>query len=120
MAQPATSDLPAPSKGYRPLIVLDPGHGGRDPGARKFGVNEKDVVLAFANILRKRLLKTGRYRVAMTRDSDVSISSDHRREERTRNATVSAMCHKPQMFAARSCKFLQGCSAALAHSTGFP
>ena len=78
--QPATSDLPARSKGYRPLIVLDPGHGGHDSGARKFGVTEKDFVLAFANVLRERLLKTGRYRVAMTRDSDVSISPDHRRE----------------------------------------
>ena len=78
--QPATSDLPARSKGYRPLIVLDPGHGGRDSGARKFGINEKDVVLAFANVLRKHLLKTGRYRIAMTRDSDVFVSLDRRRE----------------------------------------
>ena len=78
--QPATSDLPARRRGYRPLIVLDPGHGGRDSGARKFGVNEKDVVLAFANVLRKRLLKTNRYRVAMTRDRDVFVSLDRRRE----------------------------------------
>jgi N-acetylmuramoyl-L-alanine amidase len=78
--QPATSDLPVRSESYRPLIVLDPGHGGRDFGAHKFGVTEKDLVLAFAKLLRKRLLKTGRYRIAMTRDSDVSISVDHRRE----------------------------------------
>ena len=78
--QLATSDLPARSKGYRPLIVLDPGHGGRDSGARKFGVSEKDVVLAFANVLRKNLVSTGRYNVEMTRDSDVFVSLDRRRE----------------------------------------
>ena len=78
--QPASSNAPARGVGYRPLIVIDPGHGGRDSGARKFGVNEKDVVLAFAHVLRKKLLKTRRYRVEMTRDSDIFISLDARRQ----------------------------------------
>ncbi len=65
---------------YKPLIVIDPGHGGKDSGARKFGVNEKDVVLAFGLTLRDRLLKTGRYRIKMTRETDVFIPLETRRD----------------------------------------
>ncbi|MBU2534376.1 MAG: N-acetylmuramoyl-L-alanine amidase, partial [Alphaproteobacteria bacterium] len=65
---------------YKPLIVIDPGHGGKDSGARKFGINEKDVVLAFGLTLRDDLLKTGRYRVKMTRDRDIFIPLHERRE----------------------------------------
>ena len=65
---------------YKPLIVIDPGHGGKDPGAQKFGINEKDVVLAFGKTLREHLEETGRYRVKMTRSSDVFIPLDERRE----------------------------------------
>lgn len=58
----------------RPLIVLDPGHGGIDQGARaSSGELEKDVVLQFAQILRGRLEKSGKYRVAMTRSDDTFI-----------------------------------------------
>lgn len=91
--QPASIDAAPRGKNYRPLIVIDPGHGGRDSGARKFGVNEKDVVLAFAHVLRKKLLKAGRYRVEMTRTSDVFISLDARRRfaERKRAALFIAV-----------------------------
>ncbi len=65
---------------YKPLIVIDPGHGGKDSGARKFGVNEKDVVLSFSHTLRDRLLKTGRYRIKMTRSTDIFVSLDKRRK----------------------------------------
>lgn len=56
------------------MIIIDPGHGGIDSGAvgRK-GVTEKSVVLAVAKILRKMLLKTGRYDVEMTRSDDTFI-----------------------------------------------
>lgn len=58
----------------RQLIVLDPGHGGIDSGAvSPKGTQEKDVVLAFAKVLRDKLKKSGRYRVLMTRDTDVFI-----------------------------------------------
>ena len=59
----------------RPVIVLDPGHGGIDGGtvSRK-GTLEKQVVLAFARELRKRLLATGRFEVHMTRNDDKFIS----------------------------------------------
>jgi N-acetylmuramoyl-L-alanine amidase len=58
----------------RPVIVLDPGHGGVDPGAgASGGMVEKDIVFAFARQLKKKLDDTGRYRVMMTRDRDVFI-----------------------------------------------
>ncbi|MCP1468900.1 N-acetylmuramoyl-L-alanine amidase [Sphingobium sp. OAS761] len=58
--------------GARPLIVIDAGHGGHDPGAinKENGKQEKDVTLAIAQAIRDRLVKTGRVRVALTRDDD--------------------------------------------------
>ena len=64
---------------YKPLIVLDPGHGGHDSGAVRHGTVEKDVVLAFAKTLRDQLRASGHYRVAMTRDSDTFVPLDDRR-----------------------------------------
>ncbi|WP_159460320.1 N-acetylmuramoyl-L-alanine amidase [Tistlia consotensis] len=63
----------APKKGgdSRPTVVIDPGHGGVDPGAIGVsGLYEKDLVLGYGLALRDALLKTGRYRVVMTRDDD--------------------------------------------------
>jgi N-acetylmuramoyl-L-alanine amidase len=56
----------------RPLVVLDPGHGGRDPGATSpfGGRHEKDVTLAVARSIRDALAAGGRVRVALTRDDD--------------------------------------------------
>ncbi|MHA1536799.1 MAG: N-acetylmuramoyl-L-alanine amidase [Alphaproteobacteria bacterium] len=55
----------------RPLIVLDPGHGGIDPGTTgRRGTKEKDAMLRVARVLRRRLRATGRYRVVLTRNSD--------------------------------------------------
>ena len=56
----------------RPLVVLDAGHGGRDPGAvSPFGARrEKDVTLAIATAIRDALAASGRVRVAMTREDD--------------------------------------------------
>jgi N-acetylmuramoyl-L-alanine amidase len=67
--------LPAkPSTDTRPTVVIDAGHGGVDPGATGVsGAREKDIVLAYARELKRQLLATGRYRVAMTRDSDVTL-----------------------------------------------
>jgi N-acetylmuramoyl-L-alanine amidase len=56
-------------------IVIDPGHGGKDPGAiGSQGTREKDIVLDIALQLRDQLTKTGRYKVLLTRDSDTFIS----------------------------------------------
>jgi N-acetylmuramoyl-L-alanine amidase len=65
---------------YKPLIVLDPGHGGHDSGATRNGIVEKDTVLAFALTLRDQLRASGRYRVAMTRDDDTFVPLEERRE----------------------------------------
>ena len=55
----------------RPLVVIDAGHGGHDPGAiGPGGEREKDVTLALARAIRDELLSGGRVRVAMTRDDD--------------------------------------------------
>jgi N-acetylmuramoyl-L-alanine amidase len=73
------SKPPAPPRALdsidpRPVIVLDAGHGGLDPGA--IGVNgmyEKDLTLAMARQLRGLIEASGRYRAAMTRDADIFI-----------------------------------------------
>lgn len=66
-------DLPrvyGPDDKSRPLLVIDPGHGGKDPGASNTGYSEKDLVLGLARALRDQLLKEGGIRVALTRDDD--------------------------------------------------
>ncbi len=69
---------PAPGDG-RPLIVLDPGHGGIDNGAKAAsGELEKDVVLQFAQTLRQLLERSGKYRVTMTRADDTFVALSER------------------------------------------
>jgi N-acetylmuramoyl-L-alanine amidase len=63
----------------RPLVVLDPGHGGIDTGTRApSGQAEKDIVLDFAKRLRERIESVGKYRVLMTRTDDTYIPLDDR------------------------------------------
>ena len=71
---------PQARSSYKPIIVIDPGHGGEDYGARKYGTVEKDVVLSFSLRLREKLAATGRYKVLMTRDDDTFIPLEQRRE----------------------------------------
>lgn len=66
------------AKAFKPIIVIDPGHGGHDSGAVKNGTVEKDVVLAFARALKDKLEKAGVYRVMMTRDADVFVELGER------------------------------------------
>jgi N-acetylmuramoyl-L-alanine amidase len=70
----------APGAAGRPLVVLDAGHGGTDPGAIGVSkeISEKQLTLAFARDLRDVLVARGRVRVAMTRDDDRYISLDDR------------------------------------------
>ncbi len=70
--------IQAPSLRVRKIIVIDAGHGGRDPGALGSSSQEKDVTLAAARALKARLERTGRYQVVMTRDSDVFIPLENR------------------------------------------
>jgi N-acetylmuramoyl-L-alanine amidase len=63
----------------RPVVVLDPGHGGIDPGTRApSGELEKDLVLEFASMLRAKLEATGKYRVVMTRTDDTFVELSER------------------------------------------
>lgn len=59
-------------------VMLDPGHGGVDPGAVREGVTEADTVLAFALALQEDLLRRGGFKVSMTRTDDSFISLDGR------------------------------------------
>jgi N-acetylmuramoyl-L-alanine amidase len=69
-AAPATPSAPA----KKPLIAIDAGHGGQDPGATGLHkTHERDVTLAYAKALAKALEATGRYRTMLTRNSDVYI-----------------------------------------------
>jgi N-acetylmuramoyl-L-alanine amidase len=70
----------APEARGRPIVVIDPGHGGRDPGATSVSgqVTEKDLTLALAHELRDDLIKRGRVRVALTRNDDRYLSLDDR------------------------------------------
>ena len=66
-------DLPevaGPQDPSRPLVVIDAGHGGHDPGAIRAGYQEKALVLGLAQALRAELLRGGGIRVALTRDGD--------------------------------------------------
>ncbi len=88
---------PAASNGDpRPVIVLDPGHGGIDSGtrARDGSETEKNLVLDFALMLRDKLDKTGRYRVVMTRQDDTFVPlADRVRFARSRNAQLFISIH---------------------------
>jgi N-acetylmuramoyl-L-alanine amidase len=75
-----TEELPAvEGAASAPLVVLDPGHGGPDPGSHdKNGVLEKDLVLSLAMRVRAVLLASGHYRVALTRSGDSDLTFDRR------------------------------------------
>lgn len=73
-AQVSGAEAAKPSEDNRPVIVIDPGHGGIDNGTQAdSGESEKNIVLDFARALRDRIEKGGKYRVVMTRDDDTFI-----------------------------------------------
>lgn len=70
---------PAPALGDGPVIVvLDPGHGGIDPGAERGGESEKNLMLAFARELRDTLRRLGGFEVVLTRDDDRFVALERR------------------------------------------
>jgi N-acetylmuramoyl-L-alanine amidase len=79
---PAISDriYGAPQAAGRPIVVIDPGHGGSDPGAISVSgeISEKQLTLELARELRDTLVKRGRVRVAMTRDDDRYLPLEQR------------------------------------------
>jgi N-acetylmuramoyl-L-alanine amidase len=74
-AEPPPAANPSEASGEsRPVVVLDPGHGGIDNGTKApSGELEKDIVLDFAQRLRQRLEKSGKVRVVMTRSDDTFV-----------------------------------------------
>ena len=89
-------DAPAVKEGdQRPLVVLDPGHGGIDTGTKgPSGEEEKDIVLNFAQRLRERLEKSGKYRVLLTRTDDTFVAlADRVRIARDAGATLFVSIH---------------------------
>ncbi len=79
-ALPEAAELVAPlPEGGGPLVVvLDPGHGGIDPGAERDGTSEAALMLTFAREVKEVLLRDGRFRVVMTRDEDVFVPLETR------------------------------------------
>ncbi len=74
IAEPRAAVPPVGARGARRVIVVDAGHGGIDPGTHgQSGLLEKNLVLAVAKELRRSLEASGKYRVQLTRDSDVFI-----------------------------------------------
>jgi N-acetylmuramoyl-L-alanine amidase len=100
-AKPAApTETAAPSKpdsppDGRPVVVIDPGHGGLDNGTRSGGeVMEKDLVLAFGLALRDRVEKNGKYRVVMTRTDDTFIPlADRVKVARNQSAALFVSIH---------------------------
>jgi len=83
----------------RPMVVLDPGHGGIDTGTHaQSGELEKNLTLEFAAMLRDKLEKSGKYRVAMTRTDDTFVEL----AERVRFARQ----RQPQLFISIHCDAL--------------
>jgi N-acetylmuramoyl-L-alanine amidase len=79
----------------RPLVVLDPGHGGIDTGTKAPGDEfEKDIVLDFAQRLRDRIVKSGKYRVLLTRPDDTFVPlADRVRIARSAGAALFVSIH---------------------------
>ena len=124
VSQKACQNCSGPADSKLPLVVIDAGHGGHDPGAISphGGKREKDVTLAIARPMRSELLKTGRVRVALTRDTDkflvlqdryeiarkmnadlfISIHADSAENPEANGGTVYTPCPKLRPTAKRS------------------
>ncbi len=74
-----TPPVSPPTRKHRVRVMIDPGHGGKDPGAiGPTGLKEKDVVLAIGRKIREKLSGSGEFDVRMTRDEDVFIPLEER------------------------------------------
>jgi N-acetylmuramoyl-L-alanine amidase len=88
-ALPPSDPEPKAARPPPPLVMLDPGHGGKDPGAIGIsGTYEKQVALAAALELKRQLETGGRYRVELTRTGDVFIPLDGRVERAQRKGAA--------------------------------
>jgi len=92
----AAEPRPADAVDLRPVVVIDPGHGGVDNGTQAGGGenNEKDLVLGFGLALRDRIEKSGKYRVVMTREDDTFVPlADRVRIARNQSAALFVSIH---------------------------
>ena len=89
------AQTPEPNKNDLPLVILDPGHGGIDPGASgPHGELEKHLVLNIAKMLKSKLEVTGKIRVEMTRETDIFVQlSDRVKLARTKSAALFVSLH---------------------------
>ena len=93
-AKVEAAPTPAAAPDSRPVIVIDPGHGGPDNGTQSGSESEKNLVLGFALALRDRIEKSGKYRVAMTRTDDTFIPlADRVRIARNQSAALFVSIH---------------------------
>ena len=92
LEQTTKDEKPQPSA--KPVIMIDPGHGGIDPGATVKGLVEKDLVFDFAKVLAAKLETDGRFKVVMTRNDDSFVSLSERvRMARDGNAALFVSVH---------------------------
>jgi N-acetylmuramoyl-L-alanine amidase len=104
LPRPAVSPGAQAKRAFKPVIVIDPGHGGHDSGAMKNGAVEKEITLAFGKILAEKLKASGRYKVEMTRSEDVFIPLGERVD--------FAEKHQANLFIAVHCDYADTGSAA--------
>ncbi len=75
----AAASHPSPDRKHRVRVMIDPGHGGKDPGAiGPTGLKEKDVALEIGRRIREKLSRSGEFDVRMTRDDDIFIPLEER------------------------------------------
>ncbi len=91
----APTSAPSPTPRPRPMVIaLDPGHGGRDPGASYGGIEEKWLTLAFAQELKRELEQPGRYEIFLTRRTDEFVELPERvRRARAEGAALFVSIH---------------------------
>lgn len=104
LPRPAVPPDVRAQRAFKPVIVIDPGHGGHDSGAMKNGAVEKDITLAFSKLLAKKLNDTGRFKVLLTREEDVFIPLGDRVDFGERN--------NANLFIAVHCDYADTGSAA--------
>jgi N-acetylmuramoyl-L-alanine amidase len=93
-AETAAPPKPAVVTDLRPVVVIDPGHGGIDNGTQSGAENEKNLVLGFGLALRDRIEKGSKYRVVMTRTDDTFIPlADRVKIARNQSAALFVSIH---------------------------
>jgi N-acetylmuramoyl-L-alanine amidase len=93
-AKVETAPKPAAPPDLRPVIIIDPGHGGIDNGTQSGNEYEKNLVLGFGLALRDRIEKSGKYHIVMTRTDDTFIPlNDRVKIARTQSAALFVSIH---------------------------